>query len=339
MHHCRQSILPRIYTNMATRDGSPCQSSCRRRPTRSKKKKRSGAGRSTGCNSATCAAPANERQHGPSALEQYEFDRLGYTVLPRCLSTTELAQINAELDQMQPFGPLGTWYGNVEVHSYYGAGRGVGSPDDGVNLQHIYEAGAPFERLLDHGPWYDRVCHYFGRATPYVNEFFANVRGQGGFIGLHSGGWYAKQHPGVALQHGIGRVAGHIIPQPGEIGLPQFEAGDECVLMEGRPEREWAAQLITVIVALTDIGEGDGATVCVPMSHKSLFSHPQPAARTGMWMNGALVEGGKEIHLRAGDALLFSDSLLHGAAARRNPGERRVSAAHASYQFELGPDR
>lgn len=28
--------------------------------------------------------------------------------------------------------------------------------------------------------------------------------------------------------------------------------------------------------------------------------------------------------MRAGDALLFSDSLLHGAAARRNPGQRRV---------------
>ena len=72
--------------------------------------------------------------------------------------------------------------------------------DDGANLQHIYEAGPAFERLLDSPAWYGRVRHYFGRATPFVNEFFANVRGEGGFIGLHSGGWYAKHHEGMADQ-------------------------------------------------------------------------------------------------------------------------------------------
>lgn len=36
------------------------------------------------------------------------------------------------------------------------------------------------------------------------------------------------------------------------------------------------------------------------------------------------VEGAVEVHLRAGDALLFVDALAHGSAARVNPGERRI---------------
>ena len=111
-----------------------------------------------------------------------------------------MAEINAVIDGMQPPGPVGSWHGNVEVHSYYGAAPASDRPDDGANLQHVYEAGPAFERLLDCPAWYGRVRHYFGRATPFVNEFFANVRGEGGFIGLHSGGWYAKHHEGMADQ-------------------------------------------------------------------------------------------------------------------------------------------
>ena len=111
-----------------------------------------------------------------------------------------MAEINAVIDGMQPPGPVGSWHGNVEVHSYSGAAPASDRPDDGKNLQHIYEAGPAFERLLDCPAWYGRVRHYFGRATPFVNEFFANVRGEGGFIGLHSGGWYAKHHEGMADQ-------------------------------------------------------------------------------------------------------------------------------------------
>ena len=156
-----------------------------------------------------------------SELEQYQFDRLGYTHLPGCLSARELAEINAAVDAMQPPGPLGSWHGEVEVHSYYGGrgGRhftGTGAdaaPDDGHNLQHIAEAGPAFE-LLDHRAWLPRVATYLGRAPPFVNEFFANVRGPGGFIGLHSGGWYAKQHD-LSQQH---RGVGHILPRPGELG-------------------------------------------------------------------------------------------------------------------------
>jgi ectoine hydroxylase-related dioxygenase (phytanoyl-CoA dioxygenase family) len=32
-----------------------------------------------------------------------------------------------------------------------------------------------------------------------------------------------------------------------------------------------------------------------------------------------------EVHLKAGDALIFVDAIMHGAARRVNPGERRMT--------------
>ncbi len=37
------------------------------------------------------------------------------------------------------------------------------------------------------------------------------------------------------------------------------------------------------------------------------------------------VEGAIEVHLNAGDVILFVDAICHGSAARVNPGERRIA--------------
>jgi len=96
--------------------------------------------------------------------------------------------------------PIGDWEGDVEIHSYYKKppdkldatvtgsqydSEQQSSVDDGWNLQHIYEGGEPFERLLDHPSWYGHVTHYLGKASPFVFELFINIRGPGGFIGVH----------------------------------------------------------------------------------------------------------------------------------------------------------
>ena len=43
-----------------------------------------------------------------------------------------------------------------------------------------------------------------------------------------------------------------------------------------------------------------------------------------MQTEGSEVQGAQEMHMAAGDMLLFNDSCLHGAAARTNDGQRRV---------------
>ena len=80
---------------------------------------------------------------------------------------------------------------------------------------------------------------------------------------------------------------------------------------------------LNVIVALTDIGPGDGATMIVPGSHKSNLAHPLQ----GSYARGDRMDAlpfAEEVHARAGDALVFSDSVMHGGSSRTNPGERRV---------------
>ena len=51
-------------------------------------------------------------------------------------------------------------------------------------------------------------------------------------------------------------------------------------------------------------------------------------ARTQGWAAGNSVdgiEGAIEVHLKAGDALLFVDAIMHGSARRMNPGQRRIA--------------
>ena len=62
----------------------------------------------------------------------------------------------------------------------------------------------------------------------------------------------------------------------------------------------------------------------IPGSHKSSFAHPEFAKPWNERQRMDTIEGAVEVHLNAGDALLFSDALSHGASSRTNSGERRV---------------
>jgi ectoine hydroxylase-related dioxygenase (phytanoyl-CoA dioxygenase family) len=67
----------------------------------------------------------------------------------------------------------------------------------------------------------------------------------------------------------------------------------------------------------------------VPASHKANFPHPEITERrmkgNNQLSSGDGMVGAIEVHLRAGDALIFTDHIMHGSAARRNPGQRRIS--------------
>jgi ectoine hydroxylase-related dioxygenase (phytanoyl-CoA dioxygenase family) len=81
---------------------------------------------------------------------------------------------------------------------------------------------------------------------------------------------------------------------------------------------------VNILLALTDIGPGDGGTMVIPGSHKSSFIHP--GMIKGWNADGKMdqLEGAIEVHLNKGDALMFVDALAHGASTRTNPGERRA---------------
>src|SRR5262245_42543836 len=86
-------------------------------------------------------------------LDIYLFDLRGYLVLPSALSADEVSELNSCLDSI-PSLDHGEWFGYVHVHHY--------GSTEGTNLQQIYEAGEPFEKLIDHPSWLDRVTHFVG---------------------------------------------------------------------------------------------------------------------------------------------------------------------------------
>ncbi len=162
---------------------------------------------------------------------------------------------------------------------------------DGINLQDVVEEGEIFESLIDHPAWIDQVRYYLGPSTkPYIYEIFVNVRESGGYIGVHSGGHNVDHHQRSGRRNGL-----------------------------------WVCTMLSLLVPLTDVGPGDGATVVIPGSHKSDFPHPMQD-RGGRISpgSGERLEGAVEIHLKAGDALLFNDALCHGSSQRINLGQRRM---------------
>lgn len=223
--------------------------------------------------------------------DEYFFDLRGYLLLKHALSSDEVAALNAGIDALLPI-QQGEWKGYVEGHTFGGV--------DGVNLQQIYEAGEPFERLIDHPSWIGKVRHFVGgegtfdynHGPLFIDENFASLRGPGEAIGLHSGGHEGTKRTQFRYYNG------------------RFQCGQ-----------------INILMALTDIGPGDGATMVIPGSHKAHFPHPdfeKHMIKAGEATSVDAVEGAVEVQMEAGDALLFVDSLSHGSAKRINEGQRRI---------------
>lgn len=225
----------------------------------------------------------------PTDLEIYLFDLRGYIILRSALTSTELADLNDGIDALRPI-KRGEWHGHVHATNF--------GANDGLNLQQIYEAGEPFERLIDHPSWFEKVKLFVGgegsfdylHGPLFIDENFASIRGPGEALPLHSGG-----HEGVKRTQYLYRNG-------------KFMCGQ-----------------VNVLIALKDMMPGDGATMVIPGSHKSNFPHPHFAQHD--WNSAPSVddvEGAIEANMKAGDVLLFSDAISHGAARRTNPGERRM---------------
>ena len=228
----------------------------------------------------------------PSAIEKYLFDLNGYIIIKKAISPKEVKDCNKIIDDLKNL-KNGEWNGYVHGHNYGGK--------EGLNLQQIYESGKPFEKLIDHPSWIHHMQEFVGgkgtfdhqHGPLFIDENFANVRGPGEAIGIHSGN-----------PEGIQR--NHYRYQDGKFHCSQ----------------------VNILIALTKIGPGDGGTVIIPSSHKSNIQHPEykeNKMKKNKVTSAENMTGSYEVYLNAGDAILFVDSLCHGSAKRTNKGERRIA--------------
>jgi hypothetical protein len=224
----------------------------------------------------------------PTAMDDYLFDLRGYLHLKGVLDPKHIAECNTVLDGIPDIDP-GSWHGYVH--------REACERKRGVALQQIYEAGEPFQRLIDHPRYFELLKRYIGgegsfdylHGPLFIDENFASIRGPHEGIFMHSGSAENNKRCQYLFRNG------------------SFMCGQ-----------------INILIALTDIGPGDGATMVIPGSHKSNFRHPYV---TNHQKNGATMEGAEaaiEVYMKAGDALLFVDAICHGSATRVNAGERRI---------------
>ena len=233
----------------------------------------------------------------PSELDEYLFDLNGFVVVRGALSAAEVADANARIDQIPRALPRLGWHGWVQREDH---------PEHrGISYQQVYELGGAFERMIDHPNYLNYVLRFIGghdcfdyhHGPLFIDENFFTIRGTGEAIPLHAGGHDICKR--MAFRYHNGRF--------------------QC------------AQ-INVLIAFTDIGPGDGATMVIPGSHKSNMIHPEylkpkPASEWGEGGGGSVdgVAGAQEVHMKAGDAIVFVDATCHGSAKRINPGERRIS--------------
>lgn len=224
----------------------------------------------------------------PTEMEIYLFDLRGYLILENALTPAEVDELNAGIDALLP-AESGEWIGYVHSTNF--------GANDGLNFQQIYEAGEPFEKLIDHPSWFEKIKYFVGgegsfdwlHGPLFIDENFANLRGTGEAIPLHSGAHECVKRTQYMVKNG------------------KFMCGQ-----------------VNILIALTDMMPGDGATMVIPGSHKSNFAHPHFAQHD--WNSAPSVDGvvgAVEANMKAGDALLFVDAISHGAAKRTNPGQRR----------------
>ena len=220
----------------------------------------------------------------PTPLDDFLFDLRGYLVLPAAAEPALVDRLNRTVDALPPVEVQG-WLGNAQRRDY--------TKETGLEIHNCVELGGPFEELIDHPGWINHLKHYCGEEGSYVaglfmDECVLSVRGPGGHHPVHSGGYRGALRGGYRYTHGV------------------FRCG-QC----------------NVILALSDIGPGDGATMLVPGSHKSNFPHPN-MGDYGRGDRMDHLDAAIEVHMKKGDVLLFVDGIMHGGSSRTSPGERRI---------------
>jgi len=236
-------------------------------------------------------------------LIDYLFDLHGYIILKGAIGKEDLREMNQWVDDHWEYvegkrrnlqqQQSGAWIGNVETHTYSGP--------DGCNFQNIIEGGSVFRRLINYPAWIGHCRRWINPVNGIsIHENLLNVRGKGGYIGIHGGG-------AIPLCY---------------LTFRQENTG------------EWMVGQINVIGALQDVGPGDGATTLIPGSHKSAMRHPM-LKQQGYRSDDAAGNqvGMEELYLEAGDALMFTDAITHGSAARTNEGYRRTTLYRYSPRF------
>ncbi len=167
--------------------------------------------------------------------------------------------------------------------------------DTGFELHNVLDCGDPtFDLLIDHPSWVDHARRYAGEAGTYVqgitiDEHIATIREAGGHHPVHSGGHDASIRTQYAIRNG------------------RFRCGQ-----------------LNVLVALTDIGPGDGADDDRARQPQGELPAPAGGRLRPRRPDGCTSPSPSRSTPTPATRCVFVDACMHGGSSRTTPGERRV---------------
>jgi hypothetical protein len=221
-----------------------------------------------------------------SHIDRYLFDTLGFVVIKGVLSSAEVCKINQGIDA----------HARTDFHERTGTIRNSalgksGRKDCGNFLGWSdQDGGSELRSLLANRkllPILNELCGE-GHRLDHKPVMFVQEQGAEGFD-LHGGAVTSS-------------------------GAYNFPISYHC------HAGQIVCNLINVAVQLTDSPRGAGGFVVVPGSHKSNF----PSPKTNEELQFIADNYGYQPECQAGDAVLFTEAVLHGAAIRHSSNQRRV---------------
>ena len=229
-------------------------------------------------------------------IEKYEFDRLGYIVIPDLLTDTEvkslsvaadaaeedaLAQVDRPPDKVSAYG---LEYRHNPVKGYYVSGRREEAST--LLIEEFFNLDRTFDVLVDHAPTMSYI-RAIVQERPTINNSEIRIRYPGNQTAAHCGG-----PVGLKLRY-------------------YYNArGINCMM-------------VRMVYFLHDVGPGQGEFCVVPATHKSNMASPYEGADpdTEPGMIG--------LSVKTGDAILFTENLRHGGLTNRSRQTRKT--LHVGY--------
>ena len=229
-------------------------------------------------------------------IQKYEFDRLGYLVIPALLTASEVEGLAKAIDALEdlaterlkhPVDKVSAWgpeYRHDAERGYYV--QGAREEGRTMIIEDFFNADAAFDLLVDHAPTMNYI-RAIVQERPTINNSEIRIRYPGNQTGTHLGGPVASKYRYSYTAQGI------------------------------------SCMMVRMIYFVHDVGPGEGEFCVVPATHKSNMESPyegsDPDKEPGML----------GLPVKAGDAILFTENLRHGGLTNRSQQTRKT--LHVGY--------
>ena len=231
-----------------------------------------------------------------NTIEQYEFDRVGYIVIPNFLTDEAVKVLSAAIDALEEhalaqadrppdkISAFGLEYRHDAERGYFASGaREHGNT---LIIEDFFNADPTFDMLIDHAPTMAYINSII-QERPTINNCEIRIRYPGNQTGSHMGGPVGRKHRYYYSARGI-----------------------DCMM-------------VRMVYFVHDVGPGQGEFCVVPATHKSSVASPYEGA------NPDTEPGMIGLPIKAGDAILFTENLRHGGLTNRSDQTRKT--LHVGY--------